>query len=777
MEVFRMKKFRIISLTFIPFLLVGCQKNAEPVDPNLLKKDVEVKMVSHFADNFGEDEYKDTWNYSDYWFLEDSSDINYDLAVVSAMTGAASYSNTIDRNGAKITNFLTDVGFTNIQTNQYYTQGKTLENSIGAIIGQKTIKDWYGKEYTLLAVFPRNAGYLSEWVGNFNIGKTGIHNGFLAARDEMLRFMKHYIISNEVTGDLKIWCAGYSRGAATINLLGGYLCEDSGYFGNNVKINKKDVYTYTIGTPRPMVENLTRAEVLSVSGARGEGYLDTDVPAYKYVGEGVINPTAEQYKGIHNFIASGDFVAKLPTAGLGFTRYGESVNVTYGDRAMMEYIVKLSPSTAEKFTDKNYTTVLPTKTVDLQKLTLVNGSGSESADQMLEKRFASLMGLANNSRETLAESGYTDALGALTAIVGTDMNGFVDGLTSDKLGIVKAAALSYFAYATEKQNVEAKQAVSNVIFDLMGLIGKPVENREAYTDQALLKDLFDYLINDYQTKEDAVARSTFIASLLPEPYNGLYTAVLEYAKQKQITVTYADDLLYLIASYANENKEDPTVKSVIETLAGMIPEQYVGFLSLITAKEYPDDQYPTAADKAKAGVTDILDICVNGSVIGPDYAYRNLILSMVPSMVLQVPSVVGDLLVNGSRGFDGEVVANDPVVLSTFVDEILKFITPKNEQGELLSIADAANQAICDLLANALSTSTEKYINQLKEHPELIRNILVTFLFNPGDSYSLASDIENAVTFIDTIQFLFPAHNHEMYISYLKTCANAAKPN
>ena len=767
-----MKKSRIISLTFVPFLLVGCQKNA---DPNLLKKDVEVKMVAHFGENFGEDEYKDTWNYSDYWFLEDSNKINYDLAVISAMTGAASYSNTKDKNGTKITNFLTDVGFTDIQMNHYYSQGLTLSNSIGAIIGQKTIKDWTGKEYTLLAVFPRNAGYYNEWVGNFNIGKTGIHNGFLEARDEMLRFMKQYIISNEITGDLKVWAAGYSRGAAVTNLLGGYLCEDSGYFGNAVKINNKDVFTYTIGTPRAMVENLTKAEVLSVGGPRSEGYQDTIMPAYKYVGEGTINPTATQYDGIFNFVASGDFVAKLPTAGLGFVRYGKSVDVTYGDPAMLEYIVKLSPETFAKFIGKNYTTELPTKTFDLETLNMVNGTGNESADQMLEKRFASLMNLANNSRSALADSGYTDALGALMSIFGTDMNGFIDNLTSNKGDIAKAAVLTYFAYATEKQNVEAKQAITNVVFELLNLIGKPVANRETYTNQQLLKDLFDYLINDYQTKEAAAARSALIASLIPEPYDGLYTGILEYAKEKQMTVTYVDDLLYLIASYATDNKEDETVKSVVSTLAGLIPEQYVSYLSFITQKQYPDDEYPTAADKAKAAVSDLLEICVHGNELGPDYAFRNLLLTAVPQLMVELPEAVSNLLTNGSKTISGEVVTNTPLTLSTFVDEVLKFALPKNEQGQPLSIADAANQAVCDLLNNALNSSTEKYVNQLKEHPELLRNVLITVLFNPGNTYSLASDLENAVTFIDTIQFLFPAHNHEMYISYLKTCANAAK--
>ena len=169
------------------------------------KKDVTVRMTSNFGEHIGEDEYDDNCFYSDYWFVEDSYNPNYELALMSSMAGGASYSTTADNNGGKIAKMLEDTGFSNIQKNQYYSQGVKLENSIGIIIGSKSIKNWSGKEYTLLAVFPRNAGYASEWAGNFNVGTSGIHKGFLEARDEMLRYMKSYISSNNITGDLKVW--------------------------------------------------------------------------------------------------------------------------------------------------------------------------------------------------------------------------------------------------------------------------------------------------------------------------------------------------------------------------------------------------------------------------------------------------------------------------------------------------------------------------------------------------------------------------------------------
>ena len=49
-----------------------------------------------------------------------------------------------------------------------------------------------------------------------------MHAGFKAARDEVLRYAAKYMKDHGITGDLKVWIAGHSRGAATSNSLGGF---------------------------------------------------------------------------------------------------------------------------------------------------------------------------------------------------------------------------------------------------------------------------------------------------------------------------------------------------------------------------------------------------------------------------------------------------------------------------------------------------------------------------------------------------------------------------
>ena len=195
-----MKSSKLFVLSIIPFLVVGCKGNQEKENtnteqllPNCERMEVEAELASNFGNTVGEDTIKEKCTYDDSWFFENTKEINYELALFSAITGGASYSSSSEITGNKISKLLEATGFRNIEKNYYYTNGITLENSMGAIIGRKTVRKVTDDSYTLLAIFPRNAGYLDEWVGNFNIDSDGVHRGFLLARDEMLRFTKSFI--------------------------------------------------------------------------------------------------------------------------------------------------------------------------------------------------------------------------------------------------------------------------------------------------------------------------------------------------------------------------------------------------------------------------------------------------------------------------------------------------------------------------------------------------------------------------------------------------------
>ena len=786
-----MKRNKALLILAASFLLVSCGEtpassaisSSEEVSSSeegskeiegLVRKDIEVRMVSHFGEEFGESEFTDTALYSDYWFLDDSKEVNYELALMSSMVDGASYPTSKEYQGEKVIQFLDDAGYHGIQLNEYYAKGIFLEDSMGSIIGRKSIKDYDGKEYTLLAVFPRNAGYRDEWMGNFNLGAEGIHDGFLEIRDETLRFMKRYIADNNITGELKVWSAGYSRGGVTANLLGAFLAEDVGYFGDNVSLDPENLFVYTIGTPAAAPTELTKAELLSVAGPRGAGYHDTDTPAFVYAGEDKVNFADERYKAIHNFVGVGDFVPKLPPQSWNFTRFGVTENVLYGSEAFLKNLEKLSPETADTFIGgKNYETELPNKTFDIETCTIVDVNSKQSANAMIDERLAILMGLAG-SREGYVEKGYDRLLGGAAAIFGTDWKGFFNGIKENIGAAVKAGVLNYLAYAQKQSGLsEAKTAA----LILKSLFAKTDVELEAYTDQQFLADFLDYLSNDYQQGGKAVTRANVLSVLIPAPYGKLYMDLLNFAKDNQITVKTVDEVVLLLAKFVSANKTDENVIALIETLAKAIPAQYASFIPMIGSsigKDYSDPTlYPDDFSKTKAALVDILDACANGvdteeTQMKASYL-RYMLINMIGSFGFSGKQHLIDLLANGTHETDDTTVTRDPVALDLLLEDILDLALPKDSEGKRVPLAQAANDSLVELLDKGRTEINGAYVDILKENPEKVREIIFTVLCNPGENYDVRHDIESAVTFIDKMQFLSPAHSHEMYMCYLKT--------
>ena len=116
----------------------------------LVDKDIPMRMEYHYGEDFENSEIDDVCHYSDYWFLENSSKTNYNLAVTSAFTGGMSYATSADVNGTKISNFLKAAGYTDVKLNQYYADDIALEDSLGVVMAKKAIKDYEGKPYTLI---------------------------------------------------------------------------------------------------------------------------------------------------------------------------------------------------------------------------------------------------------------------------------------------------------------------------------------------------------------------------------------------------------------------------------------------------------------------------------------------------------------------------------------------------------------------------------------------------------------------------------------------------
>lgn len=225
-----------------------------------------------------------TFDYDEEWFLKDSSEYNYNLLKMSMRLALAS----ARKSASSITALYDTLKFHYSETSVNFPEPET--DSIGYAIGSKNVIDEEGNKFTLISIGIRGAGYEKEWGGNFRIGTgSGDHEGFSIAARKVLAGLEEHLaeIEDSCCSDIKVWIAGYSRAAATANLLASEL--------NNGKIegiSKENVYAYCFACPQN-TQNTSANRV--------------------------------QYNNIVNVVNPIDFVPKVAMSDWGFTRYG----VTY----------------------------------------------------------------------------------------------------------------------------------------------------------------------------------------------------------------------------------------------------------------------------------------------------------------------------------------------------------------------------------------------------------------------------------------------------------------
>jgi hypothetical protein len=181
-------------------------------------------------------------------------------------------------------------------------------------------------EYTLIALAVRGGGYEQEWASNFTIGLEGQHQGFAEARDMVAEYLKTYVDEQDITGEVKLWITGYSRAAATANLLSGAI-DDGMVISEDISYDLDDVYTYCFETPAGAL----------IEEAEGK-------PVYNNIFS-IINPN--------------DLVPFVAPRGLGFCRYGVDVFLPSAENSAnyeelkekMLTIYDAMPSTTEYIVD------------------------------------------------------------------------------------------------------------------------------------------------------------------------------------------------------------------------------------------------------------------------------------------------------------------------------------------------------------------------------------------------------------------------------------------
>lgn len=242
-------------------------------------------------------DYDANFYYDDNYFLQPSTMYNSHLATMSLCFALSAFaSNEKDSYEDQSKNavaLLKSIGFDEdaIETNDYFKQ-KPSEDSMGVIIANKTILS-NNKKCTLIALATRGGGYEAEWAGNVTLNKSGRHAGFDKAATETKRFLREYISkhSNDFEEDVKIWIAGYSRGAATANLTAADITNEKVISG--VTLEKDNIFAYCFETPK--------------------GENRSNISQYD---------ACNNYRNIHNIVNQNDVVTKVAMSNWGFLRYG-----------------------------------------------------------------------------------------------------------------------------------------------------------------------------------------------------------------------------------------------------------------------------------------------------------------------------------------------------------------------------------------------------------------------------------------------------------------------
>lgn len=263
------------------------------------------------------------FKYSDSFFTSPSSHYSPSLAVASY--GLLNCSGNYE--GGSITDsdkwikdlMLDQFKFQNYEQIGYKTE--TTDTSVGAAIASKEIDLLSGKT-TLICLPIRSFSYDHEWTDNMFVGdgtsndtrtitstfnsrqytfanKYNNHAGFCLSAMVVLNFLRQYIEKYNITGNVKVWITGYSRGAAIANVATALL--DRAIYENKLEeylgkikceISHDDIYAYTMATP--------------------QGASVDQNPS----------PRSEIYNNIFNLINPNDIVTQIPLSQWGFTRYG-----------------------------------------------------------------------------------------------------------------------------------------------------------------------------------------------------------------------------------------------------------------------------------------------------------------------------------------------------------------------------------------------------------------------------------------------------------------------
>ena len=222
------------------------------------------KATFHFSGSSGE---KERWSFyyaNSFFYSQDTGyGYNADLAKASLCAEMASFSDCENlcwdetlpgydtRRATNILELYDTLGFTNVRCVNYDKALTDTSDKVAYSMAVKYIDNGKGGKDTLVVLPIRGGGYGGEWSSNFHLfGNTnslsGNHIGFQTAAEDVKKGLDSYVKELDIQGDLKLWVTGFSRGAATANLLGRILNNST---VGGVSVSRSDIYVYTFATP------------------------------------------------------------------------------------------------------------------------------------------------------------------------------------------------------------------------------------------------------------------------------------------------------------------------------------------------------------------------------------------------------------------------------------------------------------------------------------------------------------------------------------------------
>lgn len=222
------------------------------------------KATFHFSGSSGE---KERWSFyyaNSFFYSQDTGyGYNADLAKTSLCVEMASFSDCENlcwdetlpgydtRRATNILELYDTLGFTNVRCVNYDKALTDTSDKVAYSMAVKYIDNGKGGKDTLVVLPIRGGGYGGEWSSNFHLfGNTnslsGNHIGFQTVAEDVKKGLDSYVKELDIQGDLKLWVTGFSRGAATANLLGRILNNST---VGGVSVSRSDIYVYTFATP------------------------------------------------------------------------------------------------------------------------------------------------------------------------------------------------------------------------------------------------------------------------------------------------------------------------------------------------------------------------------------------------------------------------------------------------------------------------------------------------------------------------------------------------